>query len=141
MHADITHQNGIFGKRFVNFNRRPLWVNGAAVITIARCCKGVPFSAIAINCCQPFPACCCWLATMPSAVKLGQYLPEKGTHISHQAKRNRIIPPNFFRININMDQSCWRDGKRIARNPRAGGAVIKSDPKRQQNIGLPTSVV
>ena len=68
-------------------------------------------------------------------------LPQKGAHIRHQAERHRIVAPDFFRIDVDVNEPRRRDGEGIAGDPRTRRAIIEAHAEGQQHVGLPRGVV
>ena len=69
------------------------------------------------------------------------HLAQEGAHVGHQAERNRIVAADLLRIDIDVDQLRRRDGERVARDPRARGAVVEAHAERQEHVGLAGRVV
>ena len=117
VHADIADQDRIFRQRLVDLERGALRVDRRGVVGKARRDEPVPLLAIGVDLRQPFVAGVGALGEIGAAVEFGMKLPQEGTHIGHQAERDRIIAADLFRVDIDMNELGGRNGEGIARDP------------------------
>src|SRR5262245_42378818 len=134
VHADIADEDGVRRQRLVDLERRTLWIDRRGVVREARRNKTVPLLAVNVDLRQPllprvYPA-----VEIGAPIELGMDLAQEGADISHQAELDRIIPANLFRINVDMDELCRRNGEGVAGNPGAGGAVVEAHAEREQHV-------
>jgi hypothetical protein len=87
------------------------------------------------------PARCGDLGDIAAAVKLAKELAEESSHVRHQPECDGIIAADLLRIDVDMDQPGRRDGEGIAGDPRARRAVVETDAKCKQHVGLPRGAV
>src|SRR5208282_5065684 len=78
-------------------------------------------------------------AAIAKTVALGagdpRRLGEKGLGIADDADLDRIVAPNFVRVDVDLDEARRRDVVDIARNPRAGMEVVEAGADREDHIG------
>ena len=114
MHADVADQDRILRQRLVDLERGALRIDRRGVVGKAGRDELVPLLAIGIDLRQPFLARVGLLGQIGAAIEFGVNLPQKGAHIGHQAERDRIVAADFLGIDVDMNQSCRRNGEGIA---------------------------
>src|SRR5215831_17270893 len=141
VHADVTDQNGVFRQAAIDLDGRALRIDRFTVVGKPRRHKLVPLLAIAINCLQPFLAGIGSFGQIGASVEFRMDLLKESTHVSHQAERYRIVATNLFWIDVHVYELRRRNCERVARDPRARGAIVEAHAEGQQQVSLSCGVI